>query len=687
MTVIARTVLKRRFKKLFSRPDLPMAIYAAVFTALAVLAAAGCAGPRPDVRVIAATARHEIWHDIGTGGGGSAVAVVMDNGKVVYREGFAAADRDSGRPVDGKTIFNIGSVSKVYCAAAVMLLVDEGKIALDDPVTRHLPDFTMADERYREITVRMLLNHTSGLPGGTYANMFGFAANPDVYRNTLENLSRSRLKHDPGARAVYCNDGFTLAEMIVARVSGREFIDFLTERIFQPLGLRRTGLSVGERRDANTAIYYRADTGEMEPLEVVSLLGAGGLSASAADLCRFLDVFSVEGNRLFSAGALEELKKIQPPARTGRLRNPDMAFGLGWDMVELPRYREQGIQVLGKSGGTLNYTTMVYVVPEHRVASAVIFSGPHSDVMEIALEILDAALAARGLLEMEEAEVFVPVRPQPIPAELAGYAGYYFNNDALYRAEVRPGEETAEFFKVVGEKEEPALTLTYGDGYFHKPDGKRYYFISDDGVEYLAAVYDVFGVDVIVFEKLPELDRPVELGIDVDGRRWLRRDISPYEGAAGLETGLVASHVIADLPGYVDFSGVKKVVTPEFAGMAGASIRDQSELTLYERAGEVWARVSDMIYSPATPAGELAAGENAVVIGGEGLAEWRRAAEEAVIEAEPPAGGRLAVFDSDGVVLRDSAITGGRVYVPADGWILCAGMPGDTFTITFEAIP
>ena len=184
------------------------------------------------------TARTEIWKDLNTGAIGSAAIAIMDKGKVVYSEGFGMADREKSIPVNKKTIFDIGSVSKIYVATAIMVLVDEGKVALDAPASKYLPDFSMVDERYKDITVRMLLNHSSGLPGTTGENNFGFAFNQDVYKDTLDALASSQLKHRPGERSIYCNDGFTLAEMIVARVSGQSYLEFLQERLAVP-GLAR----------------------------------------------------------------------------------------------------------------------------------------------------------------------------------------------------------------------------------------------------------------------------------------------------------------------------------------------------------------------------------------------------------------------------------------------------------------
>jgi len=214
------------------------------------VAAAASAAALPEPAPVISTARREAWKAIQSGRAGSVTVAVMEQGRTVYAEGFGMADRLNSVPVDRNTVFNIGSISKTYCATAILLLVDEGKIKLDSPVTAYIPEFMMADERYREITVRMLLNHSSGLPGGSYANSFGYRYHDPFLQETLQTLARSHLKHAPGERAVYCNDGFSLAEIIVERVSGKKYSTFLAERIFAPLALSRTGLSVAQRPDA-----------------------------------------------------------------------------------------------------------------------------------------------------------------------------------------------------------------------------------------------------------------------------------------------------------------------------------------------------------------------------------------------------------------------------------------------------
>ena len=133
---------------------------------------------------------------------------------------------------DDERVYCLASVSKVYAAAAVMQLADRGLVDIDAPVTEYIPDFKMADPRYKDITVRMLMDHTSGLMGSVYGHCFSFEAIGSEYHDSfLSILSKERLKADPGAYNCYCNDGFTLLEMIIERVSGMSFTDYLKKNI------------------------------------------------------------------------------------------------------------------------------------------------------------------------------------------------------------------------------------------------------------------------------------------------------------------------------------------------------------------------------------------------------------------------------------------------------------------------
>jgi len=631
-------------------------------------------------------ARSEIWQAINKGKCGSAAAAITVNGKVVYAEGFGMAVREKSIPVTTATLFNIGSISKVYVAAAVMLLVDEGSVGLDRPVTDYLPEFRMADERYRKITVRMLLNHQSGMPGSHYANSFGFEYYDKLNRETINTLSRARLKHAPGENAAYCNDGFTLAEMIVERVSGLQYIDFLNKKIFRRLGIKSTGRSVGDRKGKPIARNYEAETGKIHPPESGSALGAGGLSSTAADICRFADTFSGE-NSLLQKASLVEMRTARPSLFWSKIKKPLYPGGLGWDVTGLPRYDAAGIQLLGKGGATGDYSSYVFTAPDKKISVAVVTSGKHSGADNIVLEMLDALLVAKKLISPKDKTPLIPPAAQKLPQNHLSFGGYYAA-DNLGEIVFDENTNSVTVYSFKEKEKTPSMTLVYNNGYYYDTKGDRYYFAGMGDENYLMSRQSVFDLDKILMQKIKPLASPQSLGINMDNRLWLRRNVNAFETTMLMESHVMKSFLYKELPGYVIFRGVKKIESPEFAGMPFDSIRDQTELTLLEKNGTKWAGDSDMLYSPAEDAIDLKSGENFVKIGNDGYNEWFVAKEGMVFNFTKPDRGRIVLFLPDGTTAYDSAVDQGDAYAAPGSYIECAGSANDLFTIkTRSAVP
>lgn len=655
-----------------------LSIFPALLLCVTILA--GCTPNTPVSKTYEkaiAIARNEIWKDITTGKAGSATVAIMVDGKIVYAEGIGMADREKGIPITTTTLFNIGSITKVFTATAIMLLVDEGKVKLDDPVTKYLPDFIMADQRYKDITVRMTLNHSSGLPGTTGQNNFGFKYNNNFFKQTLESLSRAHLTHAPGEMAPYQNDGFTLAEMIVERVTGKRFTDFLTERALKPLGMTKTGLSVGQRLGEAMAYFYEPGTTKRQPPEAVTLIGAGGFAGTAEELCRFGDMFSGSGKQIFTAVSLSEMKKAQPSQFYTKLKGPQISYGLGWDFTSLPAYEAKGIQVLGKSGGTQNYSSMMYTAPAQRVSVAVIETGS-GNAMSIALHILGAVLEQKGIISAQARQVSKPPEPQPIPAQYAAYEGY-FSPAQRIAFDLKAG--TATLFSLAGDEEVPVGTLTYNDGYFYDPNGTQQYFTSVDSRDYLVKVFPDWGVHGVVAEKLKKLDKPLNLRINLKGTLWLMRNALPSESINFTMMHLLPAGPISELPGYVEFLGPKVVHSPDFAGIPVGNMRDQTELMLVNKNGQTWAQVSEMLFSPEVSAAPLGAGSRTVSIGTDGYSQWLKTDAGLVLGFERPARSRIIVFLAGAGPIWDSATSSGEVYATKGCLIEFLGYAGDTFKV------
>lgn len=632
-----------------------------------------------------ATARGGIWKAINSGKCGSATAALMVDGQIVYAEGFGMANRELGIPVDTATRFNIASVSKMFVTTSIMMLVDEGLVSLDKPVTEYLPEFRMADERYRNITVRMLLNHSSGMPGGELANTSGYRLNYNANQETMETLARAHLKHDPGAKAEYCNDGFTLAEIIVERLSKGPYLDFLRERIFRPLGLENTALSLGTLQGKPVASYYDPKTGKPHPPEAISVFGTGGLSSTAVDLCRFAEVFSPE-SQLLKKASLAEMSKAQPSAFQGKLRHLSDTYGLGWDLAGLPRYEAAGIRILAKSGNSGNYSSYILTVPDKRISVAVIASGPDSDPMSMAFDILDAVLAEKKLMPREEKPVFIPPAAQKWPQEEASYGGYYAGAGNLSQVVFDAENNKVTLYSFNGREKAPIASLIYNGGYYYDAEGMRYYFAAAAGESYLVSWASNTGLDAIRMQKIRPTENPQSLRTDMDGKVWLRRNVAPYETATIVSSHLSISLLYGDLPGYVFLFGMKRVISPEFAGMPLDAIANQTELTLFEKNGRTWVRVSDLIFSPSETAVALNSGDNSVTIGADGYNEWLAAGGDMVLSFAKPAGGRIIIFSPDGSAIYDSVLDSGDVYAARGSYIEIAGLAGDVFTVKARTI-
>lgn len=631
-------------------------------------------------------ARGEIWNEINSGKTCAATVAVMDGGKIVYSEGFGMADRENSVPVNPNTIFNIGSASKTFDAAAVMRLVDDGKVSLDTPVVRYVPEFKMPDPRYKDITVRMLLDHSCALPGTTAANDVGHKINPSFYEDFLNAMAHSDLKASPGEYAPYCNDAWTLAEILVARVSGQKYIDFLNQRILGPLNLNRTGVSVGERGDKNYAAFYQPDTGEKMPPETMSVMGAGGLSSTAEDLVRFMDSFSGSNPQALSSGSVKEMTTLHSSRFAKRAlaelkMNPESPYGFGFDFIQADPYKSEGIKVIGKDGATDVYHSIMVSAPDRRISVAVIEAGQSSNPDKIGLDILNSVLVSKGLVKKQEQPAAASPEPQPIPAQYASYSGYY-GGSSYYRLSIDPGSGAAAFAKIMNGQQDAPIQLSFRDGAFYTSQGSKFMLISVAGGQYFVVASPLGIGNAVVAERLADITSPQSLRVDLEGKQWLRRNQKPWEGIPESQSTAIVVSALGPLPGYVDFNGPKRVESPDRAGMATRAVRDLSDLTLLDKEGGTWVQNGDLLYSPLDTAAPLETGTKSVTIGRDGYSEWLSVRTGLVLGFSKPPGDRVIVFGPDGIATYDSVIDSGPVFVPAGSLVELAGNTGDVLKVT-----
>jgi CubicO group peptidase (beta-lactamase class C family)/pimeloyl-ACP methyl ester carboxylesterase len=264
---------------------------------------------------------------------------LVDGPNVIMVEGFGFAHVKKEIPVTGDTIFNIGSVSKMFTTLATMQLVDDGLLDLDAPITNNLPDLVLR-ERFSNnapMTARQMLAHLSGLPGDYFngADSLWPITTSNVNR-VLGTITNDYPSMPVAFTPIYCNSGWSVLEKLIENLGGASFHDYTATHIFQPLNMTRTST----RRNAvaegtNAAIPY--SEGIAQPYEYLSIEGTGGISSSANDLARFLCMLLGEGKgtngvRVLSAEAIQAI--FQPQANDAAFVLQRFFYpGLGWDFV------------------------------------------------------------------------------------------------------------------------------------------------------------------------------------------------------------------------------------------------------------------------------------------------------------------------------------------------------------------
>lgn len=636
------------------------------------------------------------------GGADSVQYALWQDGKVVLTGSCGSYSRTENRALTDDILYGIGSVSKIYTTVAVMQLAEAGRVSLDAPVTRYLKDFKMADERYRQITVRMLLNHSSGLMGSHFENAMLFGdADPMAADSLLEQLSTQRLKADPGAYSVYCNDGFTLAELVVEAVTGMEFMDYVRTRILKPAGLENT-FAPGDTFDTGrlAKTYRGADTRAL-PQDCLNLVGTGGIYATASDLAAFGG--ALIGTKLLRQSSLNAM--AAPEYDRGIWPDTDapdaLRYGLGWDAVEWLPFSQSGIQALVKGGDTLRYHAGLVVIPEYHMAAAVLSSGGASTYNEMtAAQMLAAALKARGVVLDESLPLLPEAAPAAMPAELTENAGYYGSTAAQYRVDVT--DDGTLTMRVLTMPSVPAQAFTYcDDGTFRDTTGQAALrFVKEaNGQLYLyqQAVGLLPGLGMMptanyAAVKLPENDITPEVQAAWD--RYLSTSFLPMGEKYSSQTYLALADSTAQetaelVPGYV---GASRIVDSTSAlyelQIPGANGRDGQDIHVYEQSGTTWMDVNGALYMSAEGAPVLYTGPDSYsTVQENGYARWYRVGGNAgkSMTVRVPEDAGFWVYDTDGQVTASSVLWGDtRAELPQDGFVVFAGDPGARFHLSFQ---
>lgn len=299
---------------------------------------------------------------------GLALLVARD-GRIVRAQGYGMSNVELQVPVKPETLFQSGSMGKQFTATAVMMLVEEGKIRLDDPITKYFADAPVA---WNQVTVRQLLSHTAGFTD--YPDNFNFRQDrtEDEILKAIEGVP---LASPPGTKYSYANLGYATLGVLIHRVSGKFYGDFLQERVFQPLGMSTTRIISEADIIPNRAAGYRLVKGELKNQEWVAptlnTTADGSLYFSILDLAKWDAALYTE--KLLKRSSLEQM---WTPAKLNNGQPNSGHYGFGWFMDEI-----HGHHIVEHEGAWQGFTTNIsrYVNDKLTVVVLTNLEGSHPD--------------------------------------------------------------------------------------------------------------------------------------------------------------------------------------------------------------------------------------------------------------------------------------------------------------------
>lgn len=288
---------------------------------------------------------------------GAAVAVIR-NGKTTKVKGYGLASLEFQVPVTTDTVFEIGSVSKQMTAAGILLLVQDGKIRLDEKISAYLPG---TPESWGNVTVRHLLTHTSGIK--SYTGLTGFEISRRLsMEQFIKQLAEHPLEFVPGEKNIYSNSGYNLLAYIIETQSGKKYMDFMRERIFRPLGMNRTG-----DRDPQFIIPLRASGYEWRidrftgrDGNLTDLMGAGSITSTIEDMIKW--EAALRGDALLRPETKREMW-TQFTFNNGTRS----VYGLGWRISDV-----RGHKLIGHTGQTAGFGAAIFRYVDQNVTVIVL---------------------------------------------------------------------------------------------------------------------------------------------------------------------------------------------------------------------------------------------------------------------------------------------------------------------------
>ena len=399
-----------------------------------------------------------------------ATVIVVKDGKTVFRKAYGAADIAAKTPLRPETVLRLGSITKQFTAVAILMLADEGKLALNDPITRFFPDYPTGG---KVITVEHLLTHTSGIASYTSRQEYVLTMGSDVTAaQMIDSFKNAPLDFEPGTAYRYNNSGYFLLGAIIEKVSGQPYAKFLEQRIFVPLGMKDTAYEGFERSTTPHAAGHSPGAKGFEHSAALSMTqpyAAGALVSSVDDLARW-DA-AVSQGRLLKAASWQ--RAFTPYTLAD---GKSTGYGYGWEVGLL-----QGVPKVSHGGGINGFSTYALRLPEQKVFVAVLSNA-------------DGGLANPGVVASKAAAIaigkpFRTFREVALDAAtLDRYVGVYEVEKGVTRSFRREGGAL-----VMQRSGRPPMPLkAFSQNGFYLEDGFDYFEFALDGKGKASSVTQYF---------------------------------------------------------------------------------------------------------------------------------------------------------------------------------------------------
>jgi len=342
--------------------------------AMAMAAQAAPLTPEETARVDAAMGKV-----VSEGVPGLSIAIVRD-GQVAYVHGYGVRDRETGRPVTADTRMEIGSVTKQFTAAAVLQLAEQGKLSLDDRVTAYVPEYPAG----KDITLRQLLWQVSGVP--EYVSNDAVQADADTRGvpsagKILDRVKAKPMDFPPGDRWAYSNSNYFLLGLVVERVSGRPFDQYVRDHVLRPAGMSRTTTIEHEAGLKDMAAGYVVVDGHERrsaPLASLWAWSAGNLVSDVGDMVRW--------DEALFGGKVVRPESLALMTTPGRLANgKPTIYGMGWAVTPIG-----GQKAVWHTGGTLGFGAMNAIFPDRNLRVVVLMNSASKDPGSVTNTLVEA---------------------------------------------------------------------------------------------------------------------------------------------------------------------------------------------------------------------------------------------------------------------------------------------------------